>query len=76
MGKMPLCFYLLSSKNCGVYQVLPFIVSQNTLPIRNKLPNREFYWSADHKYFPDWESEIVNQSADKFVRKLVLLLKN
>ena len=65
-------------KKLWICQVLHFIVSQDISPIGNKVPYREFYWNADHEFYsrlgivkskPVW-------SADKFVRKLMLLPKN
>ena len=35
-----------------IYQVMLFIVTRDTLPIRNKFPGWEFYWSVDHGLFP------------------------
>ena len=58
---MPLCCYLLPWKNRG-YQVLSFIVSRNTLPIRSKFPDRKFTGVPIMNFIPDWESEITNQS--------------
>ena len=34
-----------------VYQVLPFIIIQDTSSIGNKIPDREFYWSGDHELY-------------------------
>ena len=54
-----------------------FIVSGDTSPIGNKIPDRKFYWSTDYKFHSrlgilncksDW-------SAEKFARKLMLLRK-
>ena len=61
-GKDALMLLSAGLEKSWIHQVLPFIVSRNTLPIRSKFPDREFYWSADHDFFSDWESEIVNQS--------------
>ena len=34
-----------------VYQMLPFIIRRDISPIRNKVPDREFYWSVDHEFY-------------------------
>ena len=65
-------------KKSWIYQVLPFIVSRDTSPIENKVPDRKFYWNADHESFIRlgiWNCRSV-WSTDKFVRKLILLRKN
>ena len=58
-----------------IYQVLPFIVSQDTSSIGNKIFDRNFFWSADHGlYFRlgSWNCK-SDWPADDFVRKLRLL---
>ena len=34
-----------------IYQVLSLILSWNTSPIRNKIPDQEFFWGADHEFY-------------------------
>ena len=34
-----------------IHKLLPFIVSRDTPPIRNKVFDRKFYWSADHEFY-------------------------
>ena len=61
-----------------IYQMLPFIFSRDISPIGNKVPDREFYWSANYEFysrFGIWNCKSV-WSADRFVRKLILLRKN
>ena len=61
-----------------IYQMLPFIFSRYISPIGNKVPDREFYWSANYEFysrFGIWNCKSV-WSADRFVRKLILLGKN
>ena len=62
-GNYPLCRVLLVvKKNVEVVpyhhqhyhcqkQVLAFIVSRDTSPIGNKVPDQEFYWSANHEFY-------------------------
>ena len=38
-------------KKLWICQVLHFIVSQDISPIENKVPDREFYWNADHEFY-------------------------
>ena len=54
-----------------IYQVLPFIVSRNILPIGNKFLIGDFDGMLIINFFPDLESEIVVWSVDKFIRKLM-----
>ena len=60
--------------------MLPFIVSRGISPVEKKVSDREFYWSADHEFHSRFYSRVYNcksvWSADKFVRKLMLLGKN
>ena len=75
---MPLCYYLLSWENRKYINFLLFIVSRETLPIGNKVPNREFYWSPDRKFYSRlgiWSCKSV-WSTDNFVKKLIFLRKN
>ena len=61
-----------------IYQMLPFIFSRDISPIGNKVPDREFYWSANYEFysrFGIWNCKSV-WPADRFVRKLILLRKN
>ena len=58
--------------------MLPLFVSKETWPVRNKVPNREFYWSADHEFYirlRNWNRKSV-WCAGKFVRKIMLLSKS
>ena len=41
-----------------IYQVLPFIVSQDTSPIQTKDPDGNFIGVLIMNFFPDWESEM------------------
>ena len=55
-----------------------FFVSRCILLIGNKVPDRKFYWNADHEFYSRlriWNNESV-RSTDKFVKKLILLHKN
>ena len=61
-----------------IYQMLPFIFSQDISPIRNKVPVREFCWSVDREFYSRlgiWNCISV-WSADEFAWKLMLLCKN
>ena len=65
-------------KKSFIYQVLLFIVSRETSPIGNKVPDWEFYWSTDDEFYTRleiWNCRSVC-STDKFGRKLILLCKN
>ena len=64
-------------KKSWIYKVLPFIGSRKTSPM-NKVPDREFYWSAHHEFYTRlgiWNCSSV-WSTDKFMRKLILLREN
>ena len=64
-------------KKSWIYKVLPFIESRNSSPM-NKVPDREFYWSAYHEFYTRlgiWNCRSV-WSTDKFMRKLILLREN
>ena len=50
-GKDALMLLSAALEKSWIYQLLPFIVSRNTLPIRNKFPDREFYLSVDHEFY-------------------------
>ena len=57
-----------------MYEVLLFIVSRDTLPIGNKFPDREFYWSAEHEFYS--RLGIRNCKSVLSVDKLMLLRKS
>ena len=57
--------------------MLPFIASRDISPIRNKVPDLECCCSTDHEFYSRmgiWNCKTV-WSADKFVKKLMLLRK-
>ena len=50
--------------------MLPFIVIWDASSIRIKSLISNFARVLTMNFIPDWESEIVNQSANKFVKKI------
>ena len=77
MGTVYLCCYLLAQENFGYINCCPLLLVRNTSSDGKKIPNREFYWSADQE-FPSRLGILKCKSAwstDKCVRKFMILRK-
>ena len=64
---------LSSLRKLCIYQMLPFIVRGSISLIWNKVPDREFYWSANHEFYSKLAISICKPvwSTDKLFRTLI-----
>ena len=62
-GEDALMLMLTALRKSWIYQMLPFIVNRDTLPIENNVPDGDVTGVLKMNFISDEESEIVNQSS-------------